>query len=112
MSNEIRIQPPAERIPRGKPMTVPVTVVLDGPLKVRGIHAKFHGAEQTKAIYTTTSTDSKGRVTTHTHTAVEHVDITTHRGQVRNSLVLATPLPLPRWVKRYCERLSRLLIRS
>jgi len=77
VSNEIRIQPPAEEILRGEPMTVSVTVVLDRRLKVRGIHAKFHGAEETKAVYTTTSTDSKGRVTTQTHTAVEHVDITT-----------------------------------
>jgi hypothetical protein len=77
MSNEIRIQPPAQQIIRGKPMTVSVVVVFDGPLKVRGIHAKFRGAEETTAVYTTTSTDSKGRTTTHTHTAVQHVDITT-----------------------------------
>jgi hypothetical protein len=77
MPNEIRIQPPSEQIVRGKPMTIPVIVKLDEPLKVRGIHAKFHGAEETKAVYTTTSTNSKGQVTTQTHTAVEHVDITT-----------------------------------
>ncbi|NQU22849.1 MAG: hypothetical protein HQ567_16345 [Candidatus Nealsonbacteria bacterium] len=77
MPNEIRIQPPSEQIVRGTPMTVRVTVVLDEPLKVRGMHAKFHGAEETRAVYTTSSTDSKGRVTTQTHTAVEHVDVTT-----------------------------------
>jgi len=77
MSNEIRIQPPTEQIVRGKPMTVPITVVLDRPLKVRGMHAKFQSAEETKAVYTTTSTDSKGRTTTQTHTAVQQVDITT-----------------------------------
>ena len=77
MSNEIRIQPPAEQIVRGKPMTVPITVVLDRPLKVRGMHARFKGAEETKAVYTTTSTDGKGHTTTQTHTAVQHVDITT-----------------------------------
>lgn len=77
MSNEIRIQPPAEQIVRGNPMTVPITVVLDRPLKVRGMHAKFQGAEETKAVYTTTSTDSKGRATVQTHTAVQQVDITT-----------------------------------
>ena len=77
MSSEIYIQPPSEQIVRGKPMTVPITVVLDRPLKVRGIHAKFHGAEETKAVYTTTSVDSKGRTTIQTHTAVQKVDITT-----------------------------------
>ena len=76
MSNEIRIQPPTEPIVRGKPMTVPVIVVVDRPLKVRGIHAKFHGAEETKAVYTTTSTDGKGHTTTQTHTAVQCTDIT------------------------------------
>ncbi len=77
MSNEIRIQPSSEQIVRGKPIVVPVTVVLDRPLKVRGIHAKFQGAEETKAVYTTTSTDGKGRTTTQTHTAVQHIDVTT-----------------------------------
>ena len=57
MANEIRIQPPSEQISRGKPMTVQATVKLDEPLKVRGIHAKFHGAEETTAVYTTSSTD-------------------------------------------------------
>lgn len=76
MSNEIRIQPPAEQIVRGKPMTVSVTVMLDKPVKVRGIHAKFQGVEETKADYTTTTTDGKGNTKTETHTAVQHVDIT------------------------------------
>ena len=58
-------------------MTIPVLVVLDQPLKVRGIHAKFQGAEETKAVYTTTTTDSKGNVSIQTHTAVQYVDVTT-----------------------------------
>ena len=85
MSNEILIEPPADKIARGKPMTVPVTVVLDRPLKVRGIHGKFHGAEETQAVYTTTSTDGKGRTTTQTHTAVQHVDVTTQAHLIRGN---------------------------
>jgi hypothetical protein len=54
-------------------------------LKVRGIHGKFHGAEETQAVYTTTSTDSKGRTTTQTHTAVQHVDITTQAHLISGS---------------------------
>lgn len=77
MPNRILVQPPTEEIVRGKPMTIPITVVLDRPLKVRGIHAKFQGAEEAKAVYTTTSTDEEGNTTTQTHTAVQHVDITT-----------------------------------
>jgi hypothetical protein len=76
MANEIRIHPSTEHLVRGDRVRVPVTLVLDKPLKVRGIHARFHGAEETKAVYTTTSTDSKGHTTTHTHTAIEHNDIT------------------------------------
>lgn len=75
MANEIRIQPPAETLVRGQAMTVPIVLALDRRLKVRGIHGKFLGAEETKAVYTTTSTDSKGRVTTQTHTAVQQVEI-------------------------------------
>ncbi|MEO8497680.1 MAG: hypothetical protein ABI614_21655, partial [Planctomycetota bacterium] len=74
MANEIRIQPSATALVRGQAMTVPVVLVLDRRLKVRGIHAKFLGAEETTAVYTTTSTDSKGRVTTRTHTAVQQVE--------------------------------------
>lgn len=77
MPNDVRIHLPTDQIVRGKPVTIPITVVLDRPLKVRGIHAKFQGAEESKAVYTTTSTNSKGHMTTHTHTAVQQVDITT-----------------------------------
>ncbi len=77
MASEIRIQPPTELLTRGHAINVPVTLVLDRPLKVRGIHAKFQGAEETTAVYTTTSVDAKGVTTTHSHTAVQHSDITT-----------------------------------
>jgi hypothetical protein len=77
MSNEIRIQPLTKQIVRGKPITIPIVVVLDRSLKVRGIQAKFQGAEETTAVYTTTSTDAKGHTTTQTNTAVQQVDITT-----------------------------------
>lgn len=75
MPNLIRIAPPVEQLTRGETLRVPITLSLEQPLKVRGIHARFHGAEETKAVYTTTTTDGKGHVTTHTHTAIEHVDI-------------------------------------
>lgn len=75
MANEIRIEPPAMTLVRGQAMTVPVALALDRRLKVRGIHAKFLGAEETKAVYTTTRTDSKGRIKRQTHTAVQQVEI-------------------------------------
>ncbi|MBW3539132.1 MAG: hypothetical protein KY476_02580 [Planctomycetes bacterium] len=46
--------------------------LLGEPLKVRGLHATFHGAEETKATYTTYNAATKS---TQTHTAVEHNDI-------------------------------------
>lgn len=76
MANEIRIQPPVETLVRGQKIAVPIVLMLEQRLKARGIHAKFLGAEETKAVYTTTSTISKGQVTTQTHTAVQHVEIT------------------------------------
>ena len=76
MANEIRIQPPVETLVRGQNIAVPIVLMLERRLKARGIHAKFWGAEETKADYTTTSTNSKGQVTTQTHTAVQHVEIT------------------------------------
>jgi hypothetical protein len=74
--NEIRIQPPVETLVRGQTITVPIVLVLESRLKVRGIHAKFLGAEETQAVYTTTSTSSKGQVMTQTHTAIERIEIT------------------------------------
>jgi sporulation-control protein spo0M len=74
--NEIRIQPPVTTLVRGETIAVPIVLVLEKRLKARGIHAKFLGAEETKAVYTTTSTDSKGNTTTQTHTAVERFEVT------------------------------------
>ena len=75
MSNEISIQRPVEELTRGRSVKVPVSMRLETPVKVRGIHARFHGAEETKATYTTTTSTGKSTTTT-THTAVEHVTIT------------------------------------
>ena len=73
--NEIRIQSPVETLVRGQTIQVPIVLMLEDRLKVRGIHATFLGAEETRAVYTTTHRDSKGRVTTKKHTAIERVEI-------------------------------------
>ena len=70
MENEIRIQPPAEILVRGQSIPVPIVLALDRRLKVRGIHAKFLGAEETTAVYTRGS--GKGKTT---HTAIQQVEI-------------------------------------
>jgi hypothetical protein len=75
MSNRLLIHLPQARLARGETLLVPIVLVVEEPLKVRGIHARFWGAEETKAEYTTTSTDSDGRSTTTTHTAVEHTNV-------------------------------------
>ncbi|HUG93546.1 MAG TPA: hypothetical protein VML55_22085 [Planctomycetaceae bacterium] len=75
MPNQLTIRPPAAPLERGRTVAVPIVLSVEQALKVRGIHARFWGAEETQATYTTTSTDSKGHTTTHTHTAVEHVNI-------------------------------------
>lgn len=75
MSNQISFSAPSEELTRGQLVHVPIVLRLESPIKVRGIHAHFHGAEETKATYTTTSTSGKGQVTTTTHTAVQHVTI-------------------------------------
>lgn len=75
MPNEIVIQAPAAGLMRGETIVVLITLKLETRLKARGIHARFWGAEEAKATYTTTSTDSNGNSTTETHTAVEHVHI-------------------------------------
>jgi hypothetical protein len=71
MANSIQIGAPSGAFERGRTLSVPIVVELDRPTKVRGIRARFRGAEETKAVYTTSSTDSDGRTTTQTHTAVE-----------------------------------------
>ncbi|QDU39593.1 hypothetical protein Mal4_39390 [Maioricimonas rarisocia] len=70
--SEIRIQTASEALVPGETTRVPIVVSLNEPLKVRGLHAKFHGAEETSATYTSYNAATK---TTQTHTAVEHVDI-------------------------------------
>ncbi len=75
MSNQILIGSNVDELKRGQSMKVSVVLRLESPVKVRGIHAHFHGAEETKATYTTTTTSGKGQVSTTTHTAVEHVTI-------------------------------------
>lgn len=75
MPNQLAIQPPSGQLARGETLVVPIVLTLEKPLKVRGIHARFWGAEETKATYTTTGTDSQGNTTTDTHTAVEHVNV-------------------------------------
>ena len=76
MANQLLIQSPDRTLVRGQKMAVTIVLALDEPLKVRGIHAEFLGAEETTAVYTTTSTDSKGITTVHTHTAVQHEEVT------------------------------------
>ena len=75
MPNQLAIQAPSGQLARGETLVVPIVLSLEKPLKVRGIHARFWGAEETKATYTTTGTDSQGNTTTDTHTAVEHVNV-------------------------------------
>ncbi len=75
-SAEFVINTPVEMLIRGETMRVPIVLKLDTPRRVRCIVASFHGAEETKATYTTTTpTGTKGQMTTQVHTAVEHIDI-------------------------------------
>lgn len=69
---QIEIQPTSDRLVPGETTRVPIVLKLDNAIKVRGIHAKFHGAEETSATYTTYNAATK---TTQTQTATEHVDI-------------------------------------
>lgn len=69
---EIRIAPETDLLTPGQPYRVPIVVIIDQPTKVRGLHATLHGAEETKATYTTYNAATKS---TQVQTAVEHVDI-------------------------------------
>ncbi len=60
---------------RGAAIEVRIRIRFDKPTRVRGIRAEFYGAEKTKADYTVTTTDSKGKTRTETRTAIQHVDI-------------------------------------
>jgi hypothetical protein len=75
MSNRISFAPADDELQRGQLVQVPIVLRLEHAIKVRGIHAHFHGAEETKATYTTTTTNGKGQVSTTTHTAVEHITL-------------------------------------
>ena len=68
----IRIQPASVELAAGQLSRIPIIVSLDKALKVRGLHATFHGAEETRATYATYNAATKS---TQTHTAVQHVDI-------------------------------------
>jgi Arrestin (or S-antigen), N-terminal domain len=72
MSSVVRIQPVSDELIPGQTTRIPVILAISEPLKVRGVHATFHGAEETEATYTTYNSATKS---TQTHTAVEHVDI-------------------------------------
>ena len=75
MGDNIRFDIKDLRLEASEKVVVPVVVRFDKPTKVRGIHAEFFGAEKTQAVYTKTTTDSKGRVKTETHTATEYDEI-------------------------------------
>ena len=68
----IQIESTVDHLTPGATVRLPVLLVLNKALKVRGVHATFHGAEETKATYTTYNAATK---TNQTHTAVEHIDI-------------------------------------
>lgn len=70
----LQIRSPTDELSPGETARIPIFLVLDRAIRVRGIHATFHGAEETKATYTSYNAATK---TTETHTAVEHVDIVT-----------------------------------
>lgn len=69
---EIRIESSIDELVPGQTSRIPIVIVLEEPLKVRGLHATFHGAEETKATYTTYNAATKS---TQTQTAVQHTDI-------------------------------------
>jgi len=75
MSRNISVVGAKGALKPGKTFETTVRVELDESTRVRGIKARFYGAERTEASYTTTSVDSKGRMKTHHHTAVEYVPI-------------------------------------
>ena len=69
---EIRILPSSTQLVPGETHRIPIEVVIDEPLKVRGLHATFHGAEETQATYSTYNAATK---TTQTQTTIQQVDI-------------------------------------
>jgi hypothetical protein len=75
MSRKISVHGTEDTLTPGKTFETTVRIELDEPTRVRGIKARFYGAERTEASYTTTSVDSKGRMKTNHHTAVDYVPI-------------------------------------
>ena len=69
---EIHIQSTSSELVPGQTCRIPIEVVIDQPLKVRGLHATFHGAEETQATYSTYNAATK---TTQTQTTFEYFDI-------------------------------------
>jgi len=69
---KIQIAPASNMLVPGEPTRIPILLILDEPVKVRGLHATLHAAEETQATYTTYNASTKS---TQVHTAVEHVDI-------------------------------------
>ena len=79
MGRKISVLGTGNTLTPGETFETTVHIELEKPTRVRGIKARFFGAERTEADYTTTSTDSKGRTTTHHHTAVDYVPIVEER---------------------------------
>ena len=74
MSAKIEILNPPETLPRGQTTPLQIKVIINKPVRVRGIRANFHGAEKADAQYTVTVRDSKGRSRTETRTATSYRD--------------------------------------
>ncbi|MGI9471576.1 MAG: hypothetical protein ACR2NZ_08605 [Rubripirellula sp.] len=69
---EIHIHSTSSELVPGQTCRIPIEVVIEQPLKVRGLHATFHGAEETQATFSTYNAATKS---TQTQTTFEHFDI-------------------------------------
>ncbi len=70
-SSEILIDLADEVLVRGESVRVPIVLRLVTGRRVRSVVAKFRGAAETKATYTTQVPNGKGQMTTQVQTAVE-----------------------------------------
>ena len=70
--NELRIECDTDVLVPGEAVRVRVVLVLGESVKVRGVHAEFWGAEETRAVYTTYNAATKS---TQVQTAVQHEDV-------------------------------------
>jgi len=68
----LRIAPASDVLVPGQVTRVPIVLNLEEPVKVRGLHATLHGAEESQATYSSYNPATKS---TQVHTAIEHVDI-------------------------------------